>query len=121
MEKILAFQLEGQNLQKLKQIAAGMRVKLYRVDRRDFYQLLGDLFEQKHNPLSGSYEGSAVSESMIVLEGFSDKRLDVLLRALKKDSVYIDFKAVATPTNKRWTVLQMYLEMEKERNAYLHM
>lgn len=121
MEKILAFQLEEQNLQKLKQIAAGMKVKLYTVDRKDFYQLIGDLLGGKKNPLYGSYEGTAVSESMIVLEGFSDKRLDVLLKALKRDSVSIDFKAVVTPTNIRWTVLQMYLEMEKERNAYLQM
>lgn len=121
MEKILAFQLEGQNLQKLKQTAAGMKVKLYTVDRKDFYQLIGDLFAQKRNPLLGDYEGTAVSESMIVLEGFSDKRLDILLRALKRDSVSIDFKAVATSANKRWTVLQMYLEMEKERNSYLQM
>lgn len=121
MEKILAFQLEGQNLQKLKQTAAGMKVKLYNVDRKDFYQLIGNLFAQKRNPLLGYYGGTAVSESMIVLEGFSDKRLDILLRALKRDSVSIDFKAVATSANKRWTVLQMYLEMEKERNSYLQM
>lgn len=121
MEKILAFQVSGQDLQRLKQTAAGMKVKLYPVDRKDFYQLLGDLLDGKKNPLYGSYEGAAALESMIVLEGFSDKRLDVLLKALKRDGVSIDFKAVATSANRRWTVLQMYLEMEKERNAYLQM
>lgn len=119
MEKILAFQLEGQNFQKLKQIAAEMKVKLYPVERRDFCQLIGDLFEQKRSPLLRDYEGNAVTESMIVLENFTDKRLDTLLRALKREQVSIDFKAVATSTNKKWTVLQMYLEMEKERNAYI--
>lgn len=119
MEKILAFQVKDKELEKLKQIAGSMKIKLQVTEKSDFCQRIGDLLEQKKNPLLGSYEGEAVTESMIVLEDFSDKKLDALLRALKRDGVSIAFKAVATPTNRKWTVLQLYFEMEKERKAYL--
>lgn len=119
MEKILAFQVKDKELEKLKQIVGSMKIKLQVTEKSDFCQRIGDLLEQKKNPLLGSYEGEAVTESMIVLEDFSDKKLDALLRALKRDGVSIAFKAVATPTNRKWTVLQLYFEMEKERKAYL--
>lgn len=121
MEKILVFELQEKEYEKLKRIADNMRIKLQTVERESFYQTIGDLLEQKVNSLVDIYSGTAVTESMIVMDGFSDKRLDLLLKSLKKEQFVVDFKAVTTEVNKRWTVLQMYLEMEKERNAYRKM
>lgn len=119
MEIILAFQVKETGLQKLKQIAGSMRIKLQIVEKADFRQLIQDLLAQKKNLLLEAYEGNSITESMLVLDGFSDKRLDALLNALKREQVAVDYKAVTTPVNKKWTVLQMYMEMEREKKAYL--
>ena len=120
MEKILAFQVRETDLQKLKGISASMRIKLVVIDKVDFRQTVNDLLSQKKNPLVEPYNGQ-ITESMLLLHEFSDKRLDALLKALRREQVKVDFKAVTTKTNIKSTVLQLFLEMEKERKAYLQM
>ena len=120
MEKILAFQVRETDLQKLKGISACMRIKLVVIDKVDFRQTVNDLLSQKKNPLVEPYNGQ-ITESMLLLHEFSDKRLDALLKALRREQVKVDFKAVTTKTNIKWTVLQLFFEMEKERKAYLQM
>ena len=120
MEKILAFQVRETDLQKLKGISASMRIKLVVIDKVDFRQTVNDLLSQKKNPLVEPYNGQ-ITESMLLLHEFSDKRLDALLKALRREQVKVDFKAVTTKTNIKWTVLQLFFEMEKERKAYLQL
>ena len=120
MEKILAFQVRETDLQKLKGISASMRIKLVVIDKVDFRQTVNDQLSQKKNPLVEPYNGQ-ITESMLLLHEFSDKRLDALLKALRREQVKVDFKAVTTKTNIKWTVLQLFFEMEKERKAYLQM
>lgn len=120
MERIIAFQVKENDLQKLKEIAVSMRIKLMVIDKADFRQTVGDLIAQKRNSLVGSYTGE-IAESMLLFHEFSDKRLDSFLKAMRREQVRVDFKAVTTKTNIKWTVLQLYLEMERERNAYLKM
>ena len=120
MEKILAFQVRETDLQKLKGISASMRIKLVVIDKVDFRQTVNDLLSQKKNPIVEPYNGQ-ITESMLLLHEFSDKRLDALLKALRREQVKVDFKAVTTKTNIKWTVLQLFFEMEKERKAYLQM
>ena len=120
MEKILAFQVRETDLQKLKGISASMRIKLVVIDKVDFRHTVNDLLSQKKNPLVEPYNGQ-ITESMLLLHEFSDKRLDALLKALRREQVKVDFKAVTTKTNIKWTVLQLFFEIEKERKAYLQM
>ena len=120
MEKILTFQVRETDLQKLKELSASMRIKLVVIDKVDFRQTVNDLLSQKKNPLVEPYNGQ-ITESMLLLHEFSDKRLDALLKALRREQVKVDFKAVTTKTNIKWTVLQLFFEMEKERKAYLQM
>lgn len=120
MERILTFQVRETDLQKLKGISASMRIKLVVIDKVDFRQTVNDLLSQKKNPLVEPYNGQ-ITESMLLLHEFSDKRLDALLKALRREQVKVDFKAVTTKTNIKWTVLQLFFEMEKERKAYLQM
>ncbi len=120
MERILTFQVRETDLQKLKEISASMRIKLVVIDKVDFRQTVNDLLSQKKNPLVEPYNGQ-ITESMLLLHEFSDKRLDALLKALRREQVKVDFKAVTTKTNIKWTVLQLFFEMEKERKAYLQM
>jgi hypothetical protein len=49
--------------------------------------------------------------------GFSEKEMDKLLAALKKAQVPIDYKAILTPTNRRWNVLRLLLELGVEKRT----
>ena len=119
MERILAFQIEGEEMQKLKSIGNRMKVKIIVVEQKAYRQTLEDLLEQKQNFLVQEYTENRITQSMIVMDGFTEKRLDMLLKLLRDREVKLDYKAVVTPFNKKWNVLQLYLEMERERMGYI--
>lgn len=121
MEKILVFQIEEGEMQKLKNIINRWNIQMIVVEKEAYRQTLEDLLEQKRNPLIQNYTEDKITESMIVLDGFTEKRLDILLKALRDGAVKVDYKAVVTPFNKKWNVLQLYLEMERERAAFARM
>ncbi len=94
MEKILAFQIKEGEMQKLKQIVNRMKIHLIAVEKEVYRQTLADLLEQKVNPLLPAYDGDPLAESMIVMDGFTEKRFDILLQAIQNKTVQIDYKAV---------------------------
>lgn len=118
MEQILAFQIEEGEVKKIKEIANRMKAAFRVVEQRAYRQTIGDLLEQRQNFLVQDYTENQIKESMIVMEGFREKRLDMLLKLLRDKGVRVDYKAVVTPFNRKWNVLQLYLEMERERAAY---
>jgi len=118
MEKILAFHIQEEERKKLKAITSQLKIQLIEVEKEAYRQIIEDLLEKKRNPLVEKYKGNQVTESLIVMEGFTEKRLDFLLKKIRETGLRLDYKAVATPVNKKWSVLNLYLEMERERNAY---
>lgn len=58
-----------------------------------------------------------IEDEMLVLHGFSGKRLDEFLAALRKNQARVDLKAVATETNKKWNSLQLYAELKREHEV----
>ncbi|MDO4326594.1 MAG: DUF3783 domain-containing protein [bacterium] len=58
-----------------------------------------------------------IEEEMLVLHGFSGKRLDEFLAALRKNQARVDLKAVATETNKKWNSWQLYAELKREHEV----
>lgn len=63
-------------------------------------------------------EAPPVTDPILVLDGFTGPRMDVLLRALVKARVpRTVYKAVATATNVDWTLAQLWEELKKEREA----
>ena len=58
----------------------------------------------------------AINEELLVLCGFTEKRLDQLLERLKKAGVPRSvMKAVVTETNAHWTVYELYGHLVEER------
>ena len=55
--------------------------------------------------------------SMLVLDGFTSKRLDVLLRELRQYSVSVPYKAIVTEHNLPWTLRALYDELVREHEA----
>lgn len=58
------------------------------------------------------------SESLLLINGLSDKRLDKLLFELRRAEVAVDYKAVLTMSNSSWTLERLFSELRKEKAAY---
>jgi hypothetical protein len=55
--------------------------------------------------------------SCLVLCGLRDKRLDKVLFELRRADIPIEYKAVLTPSNQKWTVPELMKELQRERQA----
>lgn len=121
MEKLLIFHLDDTEYKKLEQIARNLKIRYERIADTDYNQTLESLVSGKESPLTASFTGKVPTESLLLMCDFTDKRMDKLLFELRKAGVSIDFKAVLTPTNQKWTVPQLMFEMHKERAAYKKM
>lgn len=104
---------------KLTLILLKMKVRIRSVDPSQYLQPIGLLAGLRN--LSGtanSYEGPNFSEPMLLLRGFADSRLDVLLSAMRRSEIQIPFKAVLTSENQTWNSLELYEELKKEHEAF---
>lgn len=55
--------------------------------------------------------------SCLVMCGLRDKRLDKVLFELRRADIPIDYKAILTPSNQKWTVPELMKELQRERQA----
>ena len=57
----------------------------------------------------------SMTEELLVLNGFSEERLEELLERLKNAGVpKIGLKAIVTETNAHWTVYELYRQLQTE-------
>lgn len=118
MEKLLVFHLDDNNLKKLKQVTGALKIRVEEVSSSDYLKPLEMIVNKTASPLIQPFSGDVPSESLIVFCDFTEKKMDKLLSSLRRDQIAIDYKAVLTPTNKKWNVMRMYLEMQAEKSAY---
>lgn len=118
MEKLLVFHLDDNNFKKLKQVTGALKIRVEEVPSSDYLKPLEMIANKTASPLIQPFSGEVPSESLIVFCDFTEKKMDKLLAALRRDQIAIDYKAVLTPTNKKWNVMRMYLEMQSEKSAY---
>lgn len=119
MEKMLIFQLTETDKNTVKILSSNMKIKVLEIQSSDYRQALGDLAENKKSSLVSAYEGTAPEGSLMVFCNVTEKHMDKILFELRRKQSSITYKASLTPTNAKWNVLRMYMEMEKERKAFL--
>jgi hypothetical protein len=93
-------------------------VELVPVGRSDYNKPLAVLAGMDASSSSMlPYAGGPLRERLVVLCGLDD-RLEALLPELKKAGAGPEcLKAVLTPHNRGWSVIQLYGELSKERQA----
>ena len=74
--------------------------------------------EGKKNVLIAPFTGSAPQESLMVFCGVNEKHFDKILFELRRKQIPVDYKAVLTPSNRKWSVLMLMLELTKEKNSF---
>ena len=49
------------------------------------------------------------------------KKFDKILFKLRQSKISVDYKAILTPTNSKWTVKRLMLELEREHASFISM
>ena len=118
MEKLLVFHLNETELQKLRRIAGNLKIHYEIIEGTNYTQPIENLLSGHLSPLIAPFTGELPQENLLLLCDFTEKRMDKLLLALRRDQVMIDYKAILTPTNRKWNAMRLFLEMQAEKAAY---
>ena len=107
----------GEQTAVLKSILVQMGARIKNVAPEAVGQTVGCLLGRKGFDARENPEAPTLAEPMLVLDGFTDKRLDILLREMKKHGVSVPYKAIVTETNIGWIFHQLYEELAREHEA----
>ncbi len=117
-ETVLYFEPEGgARAAGMKSVLVRMGVRIKNIAPEDAGQTVGCLLGRRGFDRSENTGLSALAQPVLVLDGFTDKRLEILLREMKKAGVSIPYKAIVTETNIGWTLENLYQELAAEHEA----
>ncbi len=116
-EKVLYFEPRpSEQTAALKTVLARMGVRIKNVEAASAGQTVGFLlgrkgFAERDTP------AEAPSAPMLVLDGFTEKRLEILLREMKAHGVSVPYKAIVTEHNIGWSLSALFAELVREHEA----
>lgn len=119
-ETILLFGFrDKERLLKVKRALLPLGMRMKTVACEDYKKPVGYLAGIKEIPCEDlPYEGPELENEMMVMAGFTSKRVDAVIYGLRKAGVgRIDYKAVLTPTNQFWDPVKLYEEIAREHEA----
>ena len=115
---VLAYNIAGPELKKLKKICAGKSVRVRAVTPEDFTQPVGALCGVEKRLESPAPESGELTEKLLVLTHMTQRQLDSLLTELRTARLCTGaLKAVLTPTNAKWSSYKLYAELKRERGS----
>lgn len=100
-----------------------LKLKIRLIEEKDFLQPVGYLAGVEGiKPSDKSFCGEVPKHEMMVFAGVSDDKLQRMLSEMRKNGIRkVDRKAVLTPTNVQWNVIELYEELDKEHQAMQNM
>lgn len=117
-ETVLFYQpADGTQGALLKPILARMGVRIKNIAPDAVGQTVGCLLGRKGFDARENPEALVLAQPMLVMDGFTDKRLEILLREMRGAGVSIPYKAVVTENNLGWLFHQLYDELAAEHAA----
>lgn len=114
MQKLLMFNLSPSEESAARRGAMLAKVKPIKVNASLYECTLEDI---ANGVTQGKYNGEIPDKKMLVMCGFSSSQMSILMMFMQKNKARMDYNAVMTDTNKDWNPLQMFEEMEKEKQA----
>lgn len=120
MEKIILFNVPDSS--HIKKLIEPMHILCINAEASQYNDTLKNIADGKKEIInSNPFTGKIPAESLMLFCNVSNKKMDKILFNLRSKKIDITYKAILTPTNSKWTVLHLYLELEKERIAYMMM
>lgn len=115
-ETVLLYNIDSEKNRKLRMLMLRMGMRVRVVDKADYGKPVGLLAGLKDVTIEDpDGEVSDFSEEMMVMRGFTERRLDLFLQSMRREGIErIDYKAIITPVNSRWNSCQLYQELKKE-------
>ena len=101
----------------LKSILVRMGARIRNVAPDAVGQTVGFLLGRKGFDVREQPETPVLAEPVLVMDGFTDKQLEILLREMRQHGVSVPYKAVVTETNLGWLFHQLYEELAAEHEA----
>lgn len=117
MEKIVLFGVD--ELKAIKRIADHMRIQVQEVSVLAYHLTLEQLLAGQGTGVAESTQGTEEIPqqlgSLMLFCGVTDKHMDKMLFELRRKKIVIEYKAVLTPTNQKWTVNRLFANMAMEK------
>lgn len=110
MEKIILFNVK--DAKKINKIASQMKIKVYEINPMECGGTLQDIVDGKKIETAPST--IAPSKGLMLMCDVTQKHMDRVLFAVKRDNLDVGYKAILTKTNAKWSLAQMLLHMEME-------
>ena len=101
----------------MKTVLVCMGARIKNIAAADFAQTVGFALGRAGFAAQSADTAEAPEQPMLVLDGFTSKRLDVLLRELRQHGVSVPYKAIVTEHNLPWTLRALYDELVREQEA----
>ena len=117
MEKIILFQIADDR--EVKKLAGNLRIRLIYAGEDNLTDTIEAIAEGKKSATVLQPSGK-VTESALIFCDVSEKHFNKILFELRKKNALIDYKAVMTPTNKKWTLSHLLEELKKEKDCIFH-
>ncbi|MFQ8689532.1 MAG: DUF3783 domain-containing protein [Blautia sp.] len=107
---------KNRHTNKLKAVLIQMGIRIRNVTPDQFGQKVGYLAGMEGYGDASIQEGDIdIPQEILVMKGFSERRMDELLLRLRKRGIpRISLKAVVTDTNADWSFYQLYREISEE-------
>lgn len=119
MKKILLYSYPNDIHKKISDICLACEIECKKIPKKRFLQTIGNhIGIPGHEGTGEQYGEGDLAEPVMLLAGMSASELDSILDAFKNLGVpSVGFKAVVTSHNINWTILDLYEELAREREA----
>ena len=121
MEKILAIACSDVQIEILKKITGDMKIRLQRMPVKDTDHTLEEIVNSGSDEKVSGEEASDGENSLVIFCDLTEKHLDHVLARLREKKAGLCYKAVLTPTNRKWNLQKLYINMEMEKKQFEQM
>ena len=115
MEKLVLYQVEKEEAEKIRRIAVRLRLQTERIGKAQAGLTLKELATGRG---AFAVEDADAMQSLLLICNLPEKRLDKLLFELRRENVRVTYKAILTKNNENWTVGKLLAELSREKAAY---
>ena len=98
-----------------------MKIRLQRVPEKDTDHTLEEILNSGSDEKVSGEEVSDGENSLVIFCDLTEKHLDHVLARLREKKAGLCYKAVLTPTNRKWNLQKLYINMEMEKKQFEQM